>query len=82
MRPIDFPQKTKTLKKPTSMTDEECGSLPVYSDGKVIISCWQPTWRERLSILFSGRVWLYVVAAKTQPPVSLVGAKTVFNSEG
>lgn len=82
MIPIDFPQKTKVLKKPSSMTSEECGSLSVFSDGKQLISCWKASWRERLSILFHGKVWLYVIAAKTQPPVALTGAKNVFNSEG
>lgn len=78
MKPTGFPEQTKTLTKPIGMTDEECGSLPVYNDGSQSISCWRMTWRERLSALFVGRVWLQVYAGHTQPPVSLTAAKTIF----
>jgi hypothetical protein len=80
--PVDFPEKTKTLQKPPSMTDEECSPLHVYSDGEVCISCWRPSWRERLSILWHGRIWLYVASGPTQPPVSLDACRTVFRREG
>jgi len=77
MNPIDFPESNKNLLKPDGMTDEECGSLPVLTDGKICLSLWQPSWRERLSILFFGRVWLYVWSGQTQPPVSLAGQRHV-----
>ena len=63
---------------PASMTDDECAPLPVYKTGEHCISCWQPTLRERLSILFYGRVWLWVWFGNTQPPVALEGKRTVF----
>ncbi len=83
MKPIEFPEQNKTLTRPGEMTDDECGSLHVYAAPEdapqpVLISCWQASWRERFSILFFGRVWLYVVARKTQPPVSLEAVRTVF----
>lgn len=78
MKPSTFKEKNKTLLKPPSMTDEECSSLDVYTDGKQCISCWVPSFRERVSILFYGRVWLWVVMGHSQPPVSLLGAKTAF----
>ncbi len=34
MKPIKFPEANKTLGKPQGMTDDECGPLPVFSDGK------------------------------------------------
>jgi hypothetical protein len=71
MKPEQFPQANKTLTKPENMTDEQCCSLPVYCDNKTCISCWKMTFRERLSALFFGRVWLYVLSGKTQPPVGL-----------
>jgi len=78
MRPIDFPQANKNLLKPQGWTDEQCGSLPIFSNGQQCISCWQPTWKERLAILLFGKVWLYVWSGQTQPPVALDGARTVF----
>lgn len=78
MKPITFKEKNRTLAKPPTMTDEQCCSLDVFSDGKSCLSCWTPSWKERLSILFYGRVWLWVVFGNTQPPVSLLGTKTAF----
>ncbi len=80
MKPIKFPEANKELVKPKGMTDEECGSLPVWSDGQMCVSLWKPTLRERLSILFYGRVWLAVLSGNTQPPVALDGIKTIFVS--
>jgi len=81
MQPVSFPQANKTLNKPQGMTDAECGPLPVYNNGEMSISCWQMNWRERLSALFFGRVWLYVVMGSTQPPVALDAMKTIFKTE-
>ncbi len=78
MKPIDFEQANKTLSKPEGITDEECGSLPVYSNGQQCVSCWRPSWRERLSILFFGKVWLWVWSGRSQPPVALEGKRSPF----
>lgn len=60
------------------MTDKECASLHVWSDGNQCVSCWKPTFKERLNILFGGKVWLGVLSGKTQPPVFVSGTR-VFN---
>ena len=78
MKPMKFKQANKDLLKPRNMTDDECGTLPVYSDGFQCISCWKPSFRERLSILIFGKAWLYVLSGETQPPVSIEGIKTIF----
>jgi hypothetical protein len=78
MEPNTFPQANKDLLKPEGMTDEECGSLPVHSDGEVCISLWQMTWRERFSALFFGKVWLWVYSGQTQPPVGLLASREIF----
>lgn len=78
MIPTAFPEQNKTLTKPQGMTDEECGSLPVYNDGEQSVSCWRMSWRERLSALWHGKVWLQVYAGQTQPPVSLTAASSIF----
>jgi len=81
MEPRAFEQANKNLLKPEGMTDEECGSLPVFTDGKQCVSLWQMTWRERLSTLFFGRVWLIVWSGQTQPPVSLMAEREIFKKE-
>jgi hypothetical protein len=78
MKPIKFPEANKLLGKPTDMTDDECGPLLVFNNGYQSVSCWKMTWRERLSALFFGKVWLWVVAGRTQPPVSLEATRTIF----
>jgi hypothetical protein len=78
MEPITFPQMTVELQKPEIMTDDECGPLPVFSDGNVCISCWKPSLRERLSILLFGKVWVWVHSGRTQPPIALEGSKEIF----
>lgn len=81
MEPIKFEQVNKTLTAPPGMTEAECGSLPVWTDDQQCISCWQMTWRERLSALFFGRIWLSVHSGQTQPPVWLMATKQIFKEE-
>ena len=73
MKPIDFPQSTKVLQRPSTMTEQECQSLHVWSDGKQCVSCWKLSFKERLNVLFNGKVWLGVLSGKSQPPVFLSG---------
>ena len=75
MKPIDFPQSTKVLQRPGTMSESECQSLPVWNDGKQCVSCWKPTIKERLNILLGGHVWLGVMSGKTQPPVFVTGER-------
>ena len=81
MKPTVFEESNVRLLKPESMTDEECGSLDVYTDGEKCISCWEMSFKERLSALIFGKVWLIVISGKTQPPVWLGCRKTVFASK-
>lgn len=69
--PVKFPQATKNLIKPNSMTDEECASLWVWNDGQTCISCWKLNLWQRLQILFTGKIWLGIMSGQTQPPVWL-----------
>lgn len=75
MKPIDFPQSTKVLQRPGTMSESECQSLPVWNDGKQCVSCWKPSIKERIKILFGGNVWLGVLSGKTQPPVFVTGER-------
>lgn len=80
MDPIDFKYATKTLSRPSDMTDKECGPLPVYTDGNVCISLWKMTWRERFSALFFGKVWVFVHSGWTQPPIALMAMREIFKA--
>lgn len=79
MKPIEFSEQTKVLKKPFSMTDDECGTLPVWTNGRDCVSCWRPTLMERLSIAIFGKIWLTITTgSETQPPVGLDAGRTHF----
>lgn len=78
---IHFPEATKNLLKPDSMTDEECSSLWVFNDGEQCVSCWKLSWKERLNILLYGKLWLGILSGRTQPPVWIVVGDTVFTKE-
>ena len=75
MNPIDFPEKTITLSKPDTMTDEECSSLHIHRRDGMCISKWKGTWRERFAFFFYGHVWLSVWSGQTQPPVCVWASK-------
>lgn len=73
MKPIDFPQSTKVLQKQSGMTERECLPLPIWSNGKQCVSCWKPSFVERLKILFTGKIWVGMMSGATQPPIYVVG---------
>lgn len=78
MKPVDFPKATTTFNAPPGEEDRVY-ALRAYLDPAVpeVIECWRPTWRERLSILVFGRVWVRFLARNPQP-VDLEGKRTVF----
>ena len=82
LTPMDFDEANMTMGKAANMTDVECKPLRVYTDGRECISCWHMTWRQRISALLHGRIWLSVLSGRTQPPVWLDCGKTVFIQEG
>jgi hypothetical protein len=79
MKPIHFKEATITLGKPSSMTSEECGNLPIFqtNDG-TNVSCWRAPFWERVKFLFHGKIWLGVLSGATQPPVWVDCTETVF----
>jgi hypothetical protein len=54
MKPIEFPQQTSILAE----NQPEYVPLPVFSDGQEMISCWSLTLLDRLTLLFTGKLWL------------------------
>lgn len=75
MTPVRFPLTNKTLTpRPRQSTPDYVNGiegLPVYTDGQQVVSCWRASWRERVSVLLFGRVWLQVLSGSTQPPVAV-----------
>ncbi len=72
MQPIDFKESNKVLTKPEGMTDEQCSSLHVFSDGERVISCWNMSIAERFRAVFTGRVWASVWSGETSPPIKVM----------
>jgi hypothetical protein len=81
MKPIKFKEANRNLLKPDSMTDEECRSLWVYTNGHECLSCWKMSWKQRLSALFFGTVWVDIFSGGTQPPIWVDCTRTVFKQE-
>lgn len=71
MTPANFPQANVSLRAPEGMTEAECGTLRAHRDGTHHISLWKLTWAERLRVIWTGQVWLWVWSPHTQPPVAL-----------
>lgn len=82
MKPVSFPQQTKVLGAPAGhVPNREIGviiGLPVHATEHQCISCWRPTWRERMSALFFGRVWVAVASPHTQPAIYLQASRAYF----
>ncbi len=72
MEGVEFKESTAVLGRPPSMTEEECGSLPIFrtEDGHCI-SCWELSDEDLETLRRTKRVWLWVWSGRTQPPVSL-----------
>lgn len=79
MKPIEFPEQTTVWAK----DQPEYLSLPAYSNDDRTISCWQLTWRERLILLFTGRLWLHQLnfGAALQAQLPSVDYPFVLNEE-
>jgi hypothetical protein len=58
MKPVPFKQQTVVYAKDQS----EYNPLPAYKDSEgLVISCWKLSWRERIKLLVTGRVWVMVL---------------------
>lgn len=74
MKPTSFKYQNRTLLPSNAEYSANVSGvdpLPIWTDGEQCVSCWRMSWRERLSALLFGRVWLAVLSHNTQPPVFL-----------
>jgi hypothetical protein len=75
MTPITFPQVNVVLRRPDTMSNERCGTLPIYrgetEEGyPVSISCFSLGDEEIAKIIKEKKIWLYLYAM-IHPPVAL-----------
>ena len=54
MRPLEFPEQTMVWAKDQA----PYLPLPAYTNDRETITLWGLTWRERLRVLWTGRLWL------------------------
>ena len=62
MRPVQFPAMNTIIGR----------EIPANSTNGIILTRWRATWRERLSILWHGTIWLAVIGDRL-PPVLVSG---------
>lgn len=57
MKPMEFPEQTEVIAK----NQPQYRPLPAYrfkeENGGEIVCCWKLTWRERVTIMVSGKLW-------------------------
>jgi phage terminase small subunit len=78
MTPINFKEANKTLLKPDNMTDEDCTSLRVYTNGMECVSKWKLSKEDLDHCKKRGYIWISVFSGKTQPPISVTAQEIVF----
>lgn len=68
-RPIAFPGHNYVYKAPEGLGDK-IGDLPVHRTGAQHTTCWQLHWKDRIRILFTGRIWVLQLSHQ-MPPMSV-----------
>jgi hypothetical protein len=70
MKPIGFEDANANLTHP----NENVADLPAWTNGHYWITRWRLSWRERLSVLLFGNVWVSLYS-EWHPPIAIVGGK-------
>ncbi len=80
MKPIKFPQVNKTLLDNgyRSGMCKDISSLPIWTNDEMCTSLWKMTWKERISALIFGRIWVDIISGSNQPPIALSVRRDVF----
>lgn len=83
MKAIEFKEQNLVLAK----DQPQYNQLPVYyeqnSDQGEMIACFQLTWRERLTILFTGKLWSCLLSFHKPPSPQRISVSKwdMFNKE-
>jgi hypothetical protein len=80
MRPVKFKEQNCTFaeNQPEYL---QLPALKIDSDNKEVISCWKLSFKERLRVLFLGRIWLSLASfgMPLTPSFMATDKKEVFN---
>jgi len=80
MKPIEFKEQNVVFAK----NQEPYLPMPAYRDETdmrgAIYHCWQMTVRERIKILFTGKLWINVLTFKKPPQPILPLADSPFKA--
>lgn len=74
MKPATFPEQTVIIAK----DQPEYQPLPSfqYFDPKgTVVFCWQLNWQERFTLLFTGKLWHYVLTFNKHLQPQLLSTK-------
>lgn len=77
MKPIKFKEQNITFAE----NQPEYQPLPAFKDRDgVVISCWQMSFKERMKVLFTGKIWLLLMSFNKPltPSLIVVNKKEVF----
>ena len=80
MKPVEFKHQNVVFAK-DQPEYQPLPALKIDSESGEVISCWKLSLKEKIKILFSGRIWLSVATFNRPPsPVFLsVNRKEVFS---
>lgn len=79
MTPIIFPEVNQEIAK----NQPEYFTLPAHIDqGGCVTCCWKLEWRERLMLLFTGKLWHQILTFNSplQPQLILVHKPTMMGN--
>ena len=78
MKPISFPEQSCTYAE----NQPEYLPFPVHrADDGCVTACWKLTWRERLAVLWTGRLWHQMLTFnKPLQPQKLLATKPMLNT--
>lgn len=71
MEPIDFPAANTTF----TADDGAVGDLPANVSHGIVLTKWRASWRERLTILLFGTLWVSVLG-RFLPPLLVSGNRS------
>lgn len=81
MKAVNFLQSTNILSNPKGL--EGYRRLPVHFQAPQSVSKWKASWRERISILLFGTIFIgvYVNKIEEQPPMWVQGKRNIFTKK-
>lgn len=67
MKPIEFPEQNIVLGK----DQPQYQPLPAYRGDDQVITCWQLSLRDRIKLLFIGKLYLRLIAPSSRSSLKL-----------